>query len=262
MEISEYRRNDELEPRYWWFAGVRAMVESLLKTSGLSGSLGKVLDVGCGTGALIDALHGRSEEIWGVDSSAEALRFCARRGLRCVTLADAAAVPLPSGYFDLVTAVGIIEHVSADGAFLSEMHRLVKPGGVLLLLTSSFPFLWSMHDVANQHYRRYYLKPLRGRIEAAGFATVRFSHLNFLLFPLLAPGLLLHRWVVGLESEHPRRILPRPPRAINALLTQILRLEAMLMRKITLPWGISMIGAFRRRDLGSAVAPPDGAELT
>ena len=102
--------------------------------------------------------------------------------------------------------------------------------------------------MANRHHRRYYLKPLRARIEAAGFETVRFSHMNFLLFPLLAPALLAHRWVIGLTSDHPQRILPKPPRLVNLALTQILRLEAFLMRRLTLPWGISMIGAFRRRD--------------
>ncbi len=246
METAEYQRNYELEQGYWWFAGVRAMVRHLLAASGAPGRLGRVLDVGCGTGALIDELKGRSDSIRGVDFSPEALRFCARRGLKCVALADAREIPFPDASFDVVTAIGLIEHLEDDDGFIHEMHRLVRPGGLLVLLTSSFPWLWSMHDVANQHHRRYYLRPLRARLEGAGFETVRFSHMNFLLFPLLAPALLAHRWIVGLESAHPQRIMPMAPRIVNVLLTAVLRLEAVLMRRLTLPWGVSMIGSFRR----------------
>ncbi|MFN2633172.1 MAG: class I SAM-dependent methyltransferase, partial [Thermoanaerobaculia bacterium] len=106
METAEYQRNYGLEQSYWWFAGVRAMVRNLLAASGASSRLGRVLDVGCGTGALIDELKGRADSIRGVDFSPEALRFGARRGLKCVALADARRVPFPDASFDLVTAIG------------------------------------------------------------------------------------------------------------------------------------------------------------
>ncbi|MDQ6891551.1 MAG: class I SAM-dependent methyltransferase [Acidobacteriota bacterium] len=254
MLTAEYRRNYELEQSYWWFVGVRAIVDRLLDGVGLDGSLGRVLDVGCGTGALLEGLRTRSTEAWGVDIAPEALRFCAERGLQCVTLADAAAVPFPSGYFDVVTAIGIVEHLEDDQAFLAEMNRLVRPGGVLVLLTSSFPWLWSMHDVANRHRRRYYLTGLRDQMRRAGFEAVRLSHMNFLLFPALAPALLIHRRIFGLRSERARRILPRPPRLVNALLTAVLRLESRLIRRMALPWGVSLIGSFRRVSGGAAGA--------
>jgi SAM-dependent methyltransferase len=246
VETAEYRRNYELERSYWWFVGVRAIVDRLLAQAGGKRSLGRVLDVGCGTGALLEELRARSSEAWGVDISPEALRFCAERGLHCVALADATAVPFPTGHFDVVTAIGIVEHLDDDGAFLDEMRRLVRPGGVLVILTSSFPWLWSMHDVANRHRRRYYLRGFRKQMRRAGFEPLRFSHMNFLLFPALAPALLIHRRVFGLKSDNPRRILPTPPRAVNAILTAILKLEARLIGRLTLPWGVSLIGSFRR----------------
>jgi len=116
----------------------------------------------------------------------------------------------------------------------------------MILLTSSFPYLWSMHDTANNHRRRYYLRSLERKIRSAGFESVRFSHLNFFLFPVLGPALLVHRAVFGIRSDHPDRIMPRPPEAVNRLLTAILRLEGRLMRRMRLPWGVSMIGAFRK----------------
>jgi ubiquinone/menaquinone biosynthesis C-methylase UbiE len=255
VEVEEYQRNYQLEQTYWWFVGVRAMVERLLSLSGKGGSLGRVLDIGCGTGALLEQLNGRSREIWGLDNSQEALQFCRKRGLTNLVLADATRLPFDSDYFDLVSAIGIIEHVQDDDALLAEIWRVLKPRGVLILLTSSFPYLWSMHDTANNHQRRYYLRPLRNRIEQVGFETLRFSHLNFFLFPLLAPALIGHRLLFGTRSAHPRRIMPTPPRWVNRWLTSVLRLEARWIGHLTFPWGVSMIGAFRKT-LPSAPGAP------
>jgi ubiquinone/menaquinone biosynthesis C-methylase UbiE len=255
VEVEEYQRNYQLEQTYWWFVGVRAMVERLLSLSGEGTALGRVLDIGCGTGALLELLKGRSREAWGIDNSQQALQFCRKRGLTNLVLADATQLPFDSDYFDLVTAIGIIEHVQDDQALLDQIWRVLKPRGAVVLLTSSFPYLWSMHDTANNHRRRYYLRPLRRRIEQIGFETLRFSHLNFFLFPLLAPALMGHRLLFGTRSAHPRRIMPTPPRPVNAWLTSVLRLEARLMGHLTFPWGVSMIGAFRKGPRSAPGAP-------
>ena len=246
MKLYEYERNYSLEQRYWWFVGVRAMVRSLLSLTGGNGSLGKVLDLGCGTGALLDQLRGCSAELWGLDVSQEGLKFCAIRGHKKLVLADATRVPFRQNYFDVITAIGLIEHLDDDQSFLYEVKRILKPNGVLILLTSSFPYLWSMHDTANEHKRRYYLRELNRQINDIGFQTIRFSHLNFLLFPIIAPLLVLHRKIYGIESAHPERIMPSTPTVINLMLTRLLLCEARLMRWVTLPWGISMIGVFKK----------------
>jgi ubiquinone/menaquinone biosynthesis C-methylase UbiE len=246
VKLYEYERNYSLEQNYWWFVGVRAMVRSLLSLSAGNRSLGKVLDLGCGTGALLDQLQGCSAELWGLDRSQEGLKFCVMRGHKNLVLADATHIPFHAGYFDVITAIGLIEHLDDDESFLYEVKRLLKPNGTLILLTSSFPYLWSMHDTANEHKRRYYLRKINRQINEVGFQTIRFSHLNFFLFPIIAPLLLLHRKIYGIQSDHPERILPPIPFVINLILTRLLLCEARLMRWVTLPWGISMIGVFKK----------------
>ncbi len=194
----------------------------------------------------MDQLQPHSKELWGLDLSMEALKYCKLRGHKNLILSDAVNTPFPSEYFHIITAIGLIEHLEDDDSFLIEMLRLLKPNGILILLTSSFPYLWSVHDTANEHKRRYYLRPLRGKIQEAGFETVRFTHLNFFLFPIIASMLLLHRQIYGVESDHPKRFLPRLPRIANFMLTQLLIFESKLMRWVRLPWGISMIGAFKK----------------
>ncbi len=244
MRLDEYQRNFDVEQHNWWFVGVRWMVSTLMPKQRPE----SILDVGCGTGSLLEVLKQHSDNVIGVDISPQALALCRQRGRHSVIQADGACLPLQSRAFDLITAIGVIEHIEDDTAFLAEMARLLRPGGTLIMLTASFPYLWSEHDVANHHKRRYYLRACERQILSAGFETRRFSHLNFLLFPAIAPMLLLHRLVRGLTAENPRRIIPTVPRLLNAMLTRILYFEACLMRWVRLPWGISMIGAFRRCD--------------
>ena len=84
---------------------------------------------------------------------------------------------------------------------------------------------------------------LEQKISQLGFETVRFSYLNCLLFPAIAPALLLHRLIYGLQADYPNRILPLPPQIINSVLTWLLRIEAQLMRWTPLPHRETVAGA-------------------
>jgi ubiquinone/menaquinone biosynthesis C-methylase UbiE len=126
VRLYEYERNYSLEQRYWWFVGVRAMVRSLLSLCVGKGSLGKVLDLGCGTGALLDQLQACSAELWGLDRSQEGLRFCVIRGHKNLVLADATRIPFRQNYFDVITAIGLIEHLDDDESFLYEVKSTLE----------------------------------------------------------------------------------------------------------------------------------------
>ena len=247
MKLHEYQRNFDLEADYWYFKVVREMADVLISDALAGAPWGTTLDVGCGTGAWLDVIKTHTDDFLGVDFSEPALEFCRSRGHTQLLQADATQIPRDAASFDILTALGLIEHIQDDQAFLEESARLLKPGGLMVMMTSSFPYLWTVSDVANEHHRRYYLRALNKKIQASGFETLRFSHINFFLFPALASALIAHRLLVGLNADKPERILPRPPRALNAVLTAILRAERQLLRHIRLPWGVSMIGIFRKR---------------
>ena len=247
MLAEEYKRNFDLEKDYWWFVGVRKMVHNLLEIN-LKNKKLKILDVGCGTGGLMDELTQKGHSVWGLDISQEALEFCALRGHINLKLGSATSIPFEDQSFDVVTGIGVIEHLEDDDKFLKEVRRVLRPGGSFVMLTSSFQWLWSMHDVANFHKRRYYLNELNHKIQSHGFKTGAFSHLNFILFPLLASVLLFHRAFYGLKLSRATRILPVPPRFINMILKNILLIEAKAVTSIRLFWGVSMIGIFIKED--------------
>ena len=83
--------------------------------------------------------------------------------------------------FDLITCLDVIEHVADDRVALAELHRVCRPGGFMLVTVPAYQALWSRHDEANHHYRRYSRGSLRGAATGAGWAIVRTSSFNSVL---------------------------------------------------------------------------------
>ncbi|OIQ18392.1 MAG: hypothetical protein BM556_09020 [Bacteriovorax sp. MedPE-SWde] len=242
MNIEEYQRNYDLEKNYWFFVGMHKMIMNLVGSSPLK----KHVDIGCGTGGLLETLSTQTEELYGFDISDEALKFCKQRGYpeHLLIKGDGVALPFEDNSFDSVTAIGVIEHIEDDQKFIEELYRILKPGGELVMVTSSFQLLWSSHDVANHHIRRYTLTGLSKQMRMSGFQQLKLSHFNFFLFPAIAFVLIMDRFFTKKGAEE--RILPIPNKLINGILTSILSVEALLMKWVRLPFGISLIGKFKK----------------
>jgi SAM-dependent methyltransferase len=106
-----------------------------------------------------------------------------RRGLEAVR-ADARALPFPDATFDLVLSSDAWEHIEEDDVVASESHRVLRPGGVLFVMVPADMALWSGHDVALGHRRRYERDELVSLVEDAGFRVDDVSGWNVLLRPL------------------------------------------------------------------------------
>jgi SAM-dependent methyltransferase len=87
---------------------------------------GRVLDLGCGINSDLEGYRTREREIWGADFQAHPeLRH--RDWFRF--LEQGGTIPFPDGHFDLVVAIMVLEHVANPRSFLSEVARVLKPGG-------------------------------------------------------------------------------------------------------------------------------------
>ena len=95
---------------------------------------GRLLDVGCSRGYLLEAARHRGWQAVGVEVNRHAAEIARSRGLEVHrgTLADA---PFPPESFDVVTAFDVIEHLPSPRAFLAQVHRLLRPDGLLVLTT-------------------------------------------------------------------------------------------------------------------------------
>jgi SAM-dependent methyltransferase len=177
-----------------------------------------------------------------------------------VAVASATALPHPDETFDLVTAFGVIEHVENDGLMLREMHRVTRPGGHMLIMTSAHPWLWSVHDEHVHHLRRYRRRELSERVSGAGWEVEQLSYANSALFPPIALVRAFQRLLPrpGPDEEHGMSGFGVPPAPLNSALAGLLSLEGSIMRRIDLPMGVGFICRARRTE--TKTLPPHSAE--
>lgn len=229
----------ELEERLWWYEGMRAITASLLSPN-LGEQNQRVLDIGCGTGYSMVWLRERFSfrEVYGVDLSPHASVFWRRRGLDTVALASADRLPFGESEFDLVTCFDVIYQLNDEraSAAISEMHRVLRPGGLLFIREPAYQWMRGAHDVAVGTHRRYTLTDLRRLLLAHGFKIRRDTYANTLLFWLAAPHRLLSKWRGGSESD-----VKPVPRWLNAALGAALKLEARMLSRAAFPFGLSAI---------------------
>ena len=245
MEPHTYAIMREVEDQHWWYVGRRRIIASWVE--GVCREIGKrrprILDVGCGTGANLQMLaeFGVAE---GVDVSAEALDFCRARGLGRVRQGAAESLPYEDAQFDLVTGLDVVEHLDDDVAGLSEMFRVLRPGGRALLFVPAFMFLWGVQDEVSHHRRRYTLAELKERLGTAGLTVERASYANITFFAPILLGRFIMR-VTGLRPASENNINIG---ALNGFLGRILGSERWWLRKMSFPFGVSAMCVARRPD--------------
>jgi 2-polyprenyl-3-methyl-5-hydroxy-6-metoxy-1,4-benzoquinol methylase len=99
------------------------------------------LDVGCGVGEFMSILQAVGFQTEGIDGSREQMDAVCSRGLRGRVGNLEEALPYPKESFGLVTCLELIEHIARAEALLSEIHRILLPGGCLLISTPNFSFI-------------------------------------------------------------------------------------------------------------------------
>jgi Methylase involved in ubiquinone/menaquinone biosynthesis len=239
VQTEEYRRLFAYEDRYWWFVARRRLALDWLARAAPGAR--RVLDLGCGTGALLGEL-GRGTIGYGVDRSEVALEYCRERGRRRLVLADAEALPFADRSLDAIVATDVIEHVAGDARAAAEARRVLRPGGVVILSVPAFAWLWGPHDVALMHHRRYRRAQVRALLEEAGFRVEKLSYSVFFLFPAVVAIRALDR----LRKGEPEVRLPPVPGWLNRMLVALHALEARLAWRLPLPWGSSVVAVARR----------------
>ncbi len=93
---------------------------------------GRILDIGCGLGFLLEQLSSRWIR-YGCDYSQFAVDYCKRKGLGTLYHGDLFDLKLDDDFFDVVSARYVLEHLKDPGRFLSEIRRILKPGGRLVV---------------------------------------------------------------------------------------------------------------------------------
>jgi SAM-dependent methyltransferase len=179
MDDDELRRSAALEHRHWWYAGRRALVRRLMRGA----EVGLAIDVGPGPGGNAAVLRDLGWQVTGVELTEVGARLCHERGLSVVR-GDATRLPIAEASVDLVMSTDVWEHVEDHEAVAAESFRVLRPGGRLLVAVPAGMEMWSGHDVALGHVRRYERAELVELVRRHGFEVRSVESWNVLLRPV------------------------------------------------------------------------------
>jgi SAM-dependent methyltransferase len=189
-------------PDHWWFRGRATLISWLAAGHQLEHE--RALDLGAGS---LTMLPNRLETV--------RLDMVVPNPVGEGPFVKASALRLPfrDTAFGVVGLFDLIEHVEDEAGLLSEINRVLRPGGAVVLTAPAHQWLWSDHDVKARHVRRYGVRELVSTFEQSGF-RVEFVR-QFYGF-LLIPAVL--RKFLGLAGG-----MGRPPEPLNRLLVHVAR---------------------------------------
>jgi SAM-dependent methyltransferase len=243
MDDVLYESIRQLEETNWWFVGMRSIALSLLSNFP---RFGRAVDIGCGSGGNLGLLRSVADEVLALDLSPRALGYTRERmrggtALTGLVAGDARHLPLRECSVDLAWLFNVIEHLPDDRAAARELARVLRPRGLAVVATSASMWLWSDHDVANHHRRRYARGELEEVLASAGLRIRRITYANAALFAPAAVVAAVHRLralTFGRPKYQHNPVDVSP--AVDRVLRALLEAEAVWLRRADLPIGVSL----------------------
>ena len=237
MRPQEYETMFHAEEVHWWYKALHRLIFITLDEQLPAWREKDILDAGCGTGAILHRL-GNAEKHRGLDIAEEAISFCRQRGLRNVREGDICELPFPDECFDAAICSSVLYHqwVRDIDLALSELRRVLRPGGILLVNLPAYDFLASAHDEAVMTARRFRKREVQSLLAENGFAVRSVNYWTALLFPAAVIARTLHASQTGRDfgAAAPRRGL------LDGLFSFAMRAELPLMKRFSLPFGVAI----------------------
>jgi len=242
VNLEEYHKMHALERDYWWFQGRRQVILKTLAEHVKSNDSSKpvVMDIGCGTGMLLEDLE-KIGFATGLDFSMVALEYCRNRDIKNLGRADVRNIPIRSNSVDVITALDLIEHIEDDHGLMDEFFRILKPGGIAIMTVPAHKKLWSGHDIALHHFRRYEKPEFRALVEGAGLKPVKYT---YGMATAYVPAIIIRnlkkvfRRADNVNSSTDEFPIPS---WLNSTLRKSVELESAWLRKRNLPIGLSIL---------------------
>lgn len=244
MDPDEYELMYRAEQSHWWYVGMSEITRSVLDNCCGRGRKLRILDAGCGTGGALSWLSDYGTP-FGMDLSSHALGFCKRRSHKRVCMGSVMSIPLAGGVFDLVISQDVLYFTGIqDEAALQEFRRVLVPGGRLFVRVPAYDWLRGTHDRKVSTGHRYTRRELKDKMERNGLVPELLTYVNTFLFPIALIKRICDRWLpsqatsdVGLETG-----------CLNNVLKSFLLHEARIIKKRSLPFGLSIVGVGRKED--------------
>jgi SAM-dependent methyltransferase len=235
MERSTFDRMAEIDQDHWWFVARRKILTDLIEAHRPKAGPLRILEVGCGTGSNIPMLQ-KFGSVDAIEPDDPAREFASRRtGVAIKGGYLPHGVELADGHYDLIVLLDVLEHIPEDVPALAALGPKLAPGGKLIVTVPAIPWLWSAHDVAHHHQRRYTMAGLSRVFGQAGFRFEHRTHFNSVLLPLVVAARAAGR-LTGREGGDDAM----PPRPLNWLLEKLFASERYWVKRASLPLGVSI----------------------
>ena len=241
MERVVYRQMAELDERHWWYRARRRVLADLIRREAQPPAGARILEIGCGTGHNLSML-GTFGHVDGLELDDEAAALSEKRLGRKVLRSPLPELVGVRRKYDLIGAFDVIEHIEDDHAAVAAIATKLKPGAKFIMTVPAHPWMWTAHDVANHHKRRYSKRALRALIEGSPMRLEKIGYFNSLLFPLA----VAERTVSKLRGNDDGDV-SLPPAPLNKALEGIFAAERYLVGRLPLPPGLSLFAVASAR---------------
>lgn len=236
MNPEVFREMAQVQETHWWFVARRKVLARFIAGMSLRADA-KILELGCGPGGNLAMLNqfGKLDAMECDNAACEVANSLSICQVKQGCLPD--NVPYTHASYELICMLDVLEHIEADALALQSAAQLLKPTGRLLITVPAYPWLWSSHDEAHHHHRRYTRHTLSKVAELAGLRVERIGYFNSLLFP----AILTARLLAKLTGRTPASDAAQPPPPINWVLKHIFQIERHIVPFRLFPFGTSVL---------------------
>ena len=245
----------------FWTIHRGRIISRLLKTLGVQ----TLWEVGAGSGALAEELQMSGIQVVCIEPLAAGVSAIAERKLPTFNC-TLQHLRLPESSLEAVGLFDVVEHIDNPSELILEIHRILRPGGVLLVSVPAYEWMWSAADESLGHFRRYSKGSLIEAFESQGFSSLQ---VRYAFGALVPPAFLLrvlpYRWsrLAGRYTGD-RRHSSRDPQAslgrqlggsgvFNSILLKYFDLEEKAFQARLLPAGLTLVGVFQKN--GADIPP-------
>jgi len=244
MDYLDYKHG--VQKKHFWFKGREELIKILLSKLDI-GSNSKILSVGTGTGSELKILKDFGE-IYALDVDNKILDLLPLELCKEIRMENICYAKFPNNYFRLITLFDVLEHIKDDDLAISKIKHLLEPKGYIIITVPAFQSMYSKHDVALKHFRRYSFFSLKWK--ASNFKCTKIGFWCFSLFLPIFFFRLVNKISIkftvkekSLTSEASIRI----PKILNNIAYCMLRVDNFCIKhNIMLPFGLTIYGIFQK----------------
>jgi SAM-dependent methyltransferase len=240
MDRDYFKKYYNFERHHWWFRIRGKILMNTLRHELNSKQKLTILNIGVATGRTSELLS-EFGDVLSVEYDKESFEFCRDELNLFIINASILNLPISDESFDLVCAFDVLEHVDNDELAWNEMVRVCKPGGYIYVSVPMYQFLWSSHDIVNQHVKRYSKKDLINLSDNTKGNIILNIYFNAILFiPIFLFRKFKNLFFVNNEiniSDFDKQQNP----ILNIIFYYIFNFESYMLKFIKFPFGISSL---------------------